>query len=241
MERTDPELLRDARILDSMVASASVGAPEFVLAVEVAGVQKSVAATAVRYAKVLSDIIRLVGTDVLNAGALVVEIGGGYGGQAGIVLARFPHISSWAICDLPPAELLQMKYAWATLPPDLAAKVHRCPMPHTHVGNISILISNYALSELGDLLRRDYIDGLVPHASYGYFIWNAGDTNWIVDALTSAGRANIEVRPEEPRTSAHNMVVTWGPSQPSRTHAATWAQLVRSANAHAFGSCNSVY
>ena len=115
--------------------------------------------------------------------------------------------------DIPPVERLAMKYLDSVLPSSyLTNKVRVRPV----IGNnsdyeIDLLISNYALSELEENVRMQYVHTLISRARYGYITWNEYDTEWLLDTLEKYNKSNIAVREEWPQTSISNCIITWGP------------------------------
>jgi hypothetical protein len=160
-----------------------------------------------RYLKVLSDLERLFGD---LTGKRIVEIGVGYGGQARLVLERWP-VQSYTLVDLEPALQLAQRYLTSSgedktlvfLPPDRVARA-----------DYDLCISNYAFSELGRKFQDKYAKSLVRTSGRGYLTCNFisgvhGIDSWSKEKL---GRlhAGAHWLPEEPLTFEGNAILVWG-------------------------------
>ncbi len=116
--------------------------------------------TTLRYVYVLGDLIKRFGSlDGLD----IIEIGGGYGGQAKIIHALFKP-KSYTMIDLPAALALQQKYL-AGLPIDFDS-----------IGALTkhsdLVISNYAFSECARPVQRMYAACVLTRAKCGYLTCN---------------------------------------------------------------------
>ena len=104
----------------------------------------------------------------------IIEIGGGYGGLC-LFLYEISKlfnvkINSYSMFDLPEVKLLQKKYL---------ETLNITNVNYESTDNIqnlrpnSFLISNYALTEINENLRRDYIENVLkPYTSHGFICWN---------------------------------------------------------------------
>ena len=119
--------------------------------------------TTLRYMKVLSDLELMFGD---LAGLHVVEIGGGYGGQCRLILARFS-LASYTIFDLPEAGALTRTYLKALEIADVLINP-----PPTIDRPVDLVLSNYALSEVRRSMQEHYLESVVRTAPRGYMIWN---------------------------------------------------------------------
>ena len=121
------------------------------------------------HALLIIDYMRRISLNNIN----IVEVGGGYGGEAFFISKLAPlfniNISSYTIIDLHEASLLAEKYL----------KAHNINVKTTQLSNCgtlrenSFLISNYALSELTIELQKKYVDQILyPYISHGFLTWN---------------------------------------------------------------------
>jgi putative sugar O-methyltransferase len=118
-----------------------------------------------RYMKVLGDLSMHFGClDSLR----IVEIGGGYGGQCGIIKSIY-RVGSYTILDLPIVLRLQNRYlnalgvdgvTFASL--DELTKPLEC----------DLVISNYAVSECIKSVTDEYLRKVILHAPRGYLTNN---------------------------------------------------------------------
>jgi hypothetical protein len=163
--------------------------------------------TTIRYMFVHNELIKHFGT---LDGFKVVEIGGGFGGQAAVSRALNSTLN-WHIYDLPKVSELQEKF------------LQRCGLgPVSFHSGLKIeeskgdlLISNYALSEVSRELQMEYINKVVLNCSRGYMAWNllseienAGLTvNEVLELIPGASKVD-----EVPLSHQGNVVITWGTS-----------------------------
>jgi hypothetical protein len=138
----------------------------------------------------------------------VIEIGGGFGGQAA-VSKTLNSTLNWHIYDLPSVSVLQEKF------------LQRCGLGQVsfHSGlNIleskgDLLISNYALSEVSRELQLEYMNKVVLNCPRGYMAWNllseienGGLTvNEVLELIPGASKVD-----EVPLSHKGNVVITWG-------------------------------
>ena len=120
--------------------------------------------TTLRYIKTLMDIISR-GVD-LN-GKDIVEIGGGYGGQALILYSFFPAIKSYTILDLESAAKLQTKYM--ALHPVTNFVATSLDVFEERQYGYDFVMSNYAFSELKKEMQDQYLEKIIRNSAYGYF------------------------------------------------------------------------
>lgn len=110
-----------------------------------------------QYMTVLCRIIELFGP---LDGSRICEIGGGYGGQAKVILDNYIP-SCYHMIDLPEPLALQQRYL-SGYPVDLFTE----PTKH----NYDLVISNYAISEIPD--NKLYIDEVLRKSVHGYITCN---------------------------------------------------------------------
>jgi hypothetical protein len=166
-----------------------------------------------RYLKVLSDICLLFPDLSQDKSVSIIEVGGGYGGQA-YVLAHYFRSLTYTIIDLPEAGALQAAYL-RRLAPDL--RLTTATPDDIAAGRRSDLaISNYALSECRKDQAADYTTAVLNQAPRGYLTCNFNDArcpsrheleSWI-SAATSAYA-------ETPLTWMGNYLLTWGATKPA--------------------------
>jgi putative sugar O-methyltransferase len=98
----------------------------------------------------------------------IVEIGGGYGGQAKIITDYF-NIKQYDIIDLKEATLLQSKY------------IEKLNIPNTQVytsdtydknNTYDLVISCYALTEVIEPLQTEYVNSIVLNSKHGFISCN---------------------------------------------------------------------
>lgn len=139
----------------------------------------------------------------------VIEIGGGFGGQAAVSLTLNPNLS-WTIFDLPEVLRLQEKYLHATNPDVKVTFQTGLEITKTHG---DFLISNYALSEISRDLQLKYFELVISNCTKGYMAWNT------ISEVENGGLALSEVLElipgsnyvdEVPLSSPGNVIVYWG-------------------------------
>lgn len=115
--------------------------------------------TTIRYIKTVIDLFRNFGP--LN-GAVIAEIGAGYGGLCKI----FHHVfkpSDYFIFDLPEAQALQNKFL---------SKFGVIPVNNEYPEHIDLLIAMYSWSELSDELQVEYLERVIMKAKNCYIMLN---------------------------------------------------------------------
>jgi hypothetical protein len=116
--------------------------------------------TTLRYIKVLMDILKL---DFDLNGKSVVEIGGGYGGQA-LVLSKFFEFENYTILDLKTASMVQKRYLL-----EAGFSANTGTIDDFEERNYDFVISNYAFSEISKTYQDVYLDRVIRRSSSGYF------------------------------------------------------------------------
>lgn len=117
--------------------------------------------TTVRYIKVLLDILSLK-CDLNDK--KVVEIGGGYGGQA-LILSKFFNFKSYTILDLESVNKLQNKY----LTVNGVKNSNAATVESIQNEDWDFVISNYAFSELNKSFQDLYLNKVIKLSKFGYF------------------------------------------------------------------------
>lgn len=171
-----------------------------------------------RYLKVLSDLVVMF-PDIIQATELdVVEIGGGYGGQARIIACWF-RLSSYTIIDLPEALRLQRSYL-QDLCPDLPVVYRRHDECEDFVG-ANLAISNYAISECRRPYARRYVETVLNKCDDGYLTGNYVNSSCptMGDFLAWLDK-DCQIDVEKPKTAARNYLLTWRSDPEGRSDAA---------------------
>lgn len=152
--------------------------------------------TCIRYLYHAFEIVDMLGKEPLP----IVEIGAGYGGLAVAIdfvcKMRGIKVPKYIILDLPNMQKLQEFYLNKF---ELGFPVE---FP-TSISEPCFLVSNYALSEIGESIRQMYIETVVkPYAKYGFLVWNAESG---FDVFTELYTTTI--REEFPQTGACNKII----------------------------------
>ena len=162
--------------------------------------------TTIRYVYFHTELERLFGD---LTGLKVIEIGGGFGGQAAVSTTLNSKIE-WRIFDLPEVLLLQQKYLAEANP---GANIIFCSGLEINDTKGDLLLSNYALSEISRDLQVEYVNKIVLKCKKGYMAWNdisevqSGGLSLLeVLALIPGSRVDDEV----PLSSAGNKIISWG-------------------------------
>lgn len=167
-----------------------------------------------RYIKVAGDLITLFG-DLSDK--IVVEIGGGYGGQCK-VLFDATSFREYIIIDLLESCLLGEKYLNL-----LNVKKFQFFNAHNILNSpildkqYDLLISNYAFSELSKDEQILYIDNFINRAKCGYMICNFTSDYFGLSSLTlkeiisliSRVNREVQVLDEIPNTFPNNVLIVW--------------------------------
>jgi cyclopropane fatty-acyl-phospholipid synthase-like methyltransferase len=119
-------------------------------------------ATGCRYLKIMAECVNLYGS--LN-GMKILEIGGGYGGLARMILNVFPDVQ-YMLLDFPETMDLQKRFVGRELP------CYNCEAESfSNVPTVDLLISSYAFSEVSAAGRSKFVP-VISEASHGYFVWS---------------------------------------------------------------------
>lgn len=126
----------------------------------------------VRYIKNCWDILNHFGLENLsNKDLKIVEIGGGYGGMCTVVDALLG-FSKYYIFDLKEVNMLQSKYLSKSILSGEALTIVSEECPVFNAGDIDLLISTHALSEVPYNLQIRYIENVVSKCKSFYIEWN---------------------------------------------------------------------
>jgi hypothetical protein len=142
----------------------------------------------------------------------VLEIGGGFGGQAAVSTYLTPNLV-WSIYDLPEVTHLQNKFM-RMLNPKAAISYLSGTKIIENSGDL--LISNYALSEVSRKLQLEYFSKVIRNCPMGFMAWNliserSGDGLSIKEVLDLI--PNSLAIDEYPLTDSGNKFIVWGHSQ----------------------------
>lgn len=196
------QILEDGLL--TVLKSDSIGNPQ---KYSYQGIKIPLSPTTLRYLKVASDLKLLFGSKL----GCVAEIGGGYGGQA-LVNDQLLDVRHVRIFDLPIVNKLINRY--------LNSYLFHGAYETTFINNESenkydLAISNYAFSELPEMVQRIYIKKVLSKSSRGYLTMNSG-----LGGKRSSGKLSIgelkdllpefEVFEENPLTSQFNYIICWG-------------------------------
>ena len=162
--------------------------------------------TTIRYMYVHLQLKKYFGS---LEGYRIIEIGGGFGGQAALSTSLATGLQ-WHIYDLPSVIKLQRKFI-ETL--GLSSKVSFSSGLELESKSGDLLVSNYALSEISRKLQMEYISSVLLNCPRGYMTWNLiserNGGGLTVDELLSL-IPNSVAYDEVPLTDAGNKVIAWG-------------------------------
>jgi putative sugar O-methyltransferase len=164
--------------------------------------------TTLRYIAVATDIRREFGNSNLKR---IVEIGGGYGGQAAI-LRRLNMWEEYFIFDLPEVQVLIQRYLSF-----IGIGMIDFPKISTLDSyEYDLVISNYAFSELPRKIQDIYLEKVILKARRGFMLMNSGKNNVTgrSDGKISVEELqriipNLRELPEIPLTSPDNYLLVW--------------------------------
>jgi hypothetical protein len=162
----------------------------------------TVSPTTLRYLKVLADLVTLFGP---LAGLNVVEVGGGYGGQARLVRAFFPTVK-YTIFDLPEPLALTRKYLERSGIVDDVTYIACSKSDDVPSLGGDLFLSNYALSELARDWFDAYVERVARGCTRGYITGNAQEAT----TFRSLEAVNPERIDERPLTGSDNFICVWG-------------------------------
>ena len=138
----------------------------------------------------------------------IIEIGGGYGGLCFFIykIASLYNIeiNSYSIFDLLEPSVLQQKYLSALN----IENVNCCQLDNfSNLKNNSVLISNYAFSEISRELQTQYIEKVInPYTTYGFLAWN------FIPVYNFVNNSTITSEREYPSTGNYNYYVRFHPN-----------------------------
>lgn len=161
--------------------------------------------TTIRYMYVHLRLRNLFGS---LGGYRIIEIGGGFGGQAALSISLESDLH-WRIYDLPSVIKLQQKF---TDDLGLSTKMSFSSGLELESNSGDLLISNYALSEISRNLQMEYISSVIQNCPRGYMTWNLisernGDGLSVVEVLGLI--PNSIAFDEFPLTDEGNKIIVW--------------------------------
>jgi hypothetical protein len=166
----------------------------------------SLSPTTIRYMYVHLRLRSLFGS---LDGYRIIEIGGGFGGQAALSTSLESNLH-WRIYDLPSVIKLQKKFTDSL---GLSTKMSFSSGLDLESNSGDLLISNYALSEISRNLQMEYISSVIQNCPRGYMTWNLisernGDGLSVVEVLGLI--PNSMAFDEFPLTDEGNKIIVWG-------------------------------
>lgn len=167
----------------------------------------NVSPTTLRYLKVAADLKSHFDQDF---GEEIVEIGGGYGGQALITDSLFS-INKYRIFDIPEVNQLISKYLESYL---LNGSYSVTTLNKSTAEEYDLVISNYAFSELPSHLQKMYIEKVLSNAKRGYLTMNSGRGQERTTGKLSIDELrdllpSFETYEEKPQTGSNNYIIVW--------------------------------
>jgi hypothetical protein len=193
VRRIKPSLLDS---IDYFAENDSIGDP---VTFNYGGTVGEISPTTLRYVKVAADIGHFFG----SPGDEVVEVGGGYGGQALILKVIYPELR-YTIIDLPEPLALARKFL-GRLGVE-GVRYLTMDEARSWAGGADFFLSNYALTECVPDVHRFYVEHVALGCLRGYVTGNA--------QRESTERFLERLRPivydERPLTGVGNFLLTWG-------------------------------
>ena len=141
----------------------------------------------------------------------ICEIGVGYGGQARIILAKFPQVASYTLIDLQSALNLSEKYL--SYFSDIQADLRLKTLDNLGDDDYDLVISNYAFSELSRAIQELYLAKIINRSKHGYITYNdissANLASYKISEYKNLIHKNIKILEEVPQTHPLNKIVVW--------------------------------
>lgn len=159
-----------------------------------------VSPTTLRYAYVAVELDKRF---AIPPAAHVVEVGGGYGGQARLLDGLFG--TRHTIIDLPEPCRLAERYLNMYAITDVEFIDALDPSPRARGG--FLFLSNYALTECAPLIVRSYVERFALHCQHGYITGNA--QRELLTELLASKHPKFEAERPVPSEFSDNFVCTW--------------------------------
>lgn len=154
--------------------------------------------TTLQYIYVCNRVETLFGS---LKGLNIIEIGGGYGGQAKIIKDYSGYVS-YSIVDIYEPGLLQKKYLSKF---NIEANIYE-PDAYPVGPTYDLCISNYALSEVTEPLKTQYVRDILLNSTHGYITCN-GPIH-AIDELRDKFPA-LKITPDIEGERKENFIITW--------------------------------
>jgi len=166
--------------------------------------ERLISPTSLRYMKVTLDILNLLNGEKINN---IVEIGGGYGGQALMLSLLFVQKGSFTIFDLPEVNKLINKFTKLTF---IDSLVNTKNFVDEEI-NYDLFISNYALSELSRKNADLYLKKVLSRSKHGYITFNnIGDNDSVSkEEICKFIPKEFVVVEENPIMSQGGVIIKW--------------------------------
>ena len=159
--------------------------------------------TTLRYIKVLCDLIKLCNFDK-NKVYNIIEIGGGYGGQASIIKQYLPNCN-YSIVDLEEVTILQKMYL-STLGFNDIKYYTLEDIKNKDFETYDLCISCFALNECFRDTQQIYLDNIVYQSSMGYI---SGVYTEIGYEEVAKPIKNVSITDYEPNTGHDCKIISW--------------------------------
>lgn len=175
---------------------------------------RKISPTMLRYAAISRDLGRRFQMHHAN----VVEIGCGFGGQRKVIWDHYESGGLYVAIDIQPMRNVAERYM-----DQMGVPAHFAPcesgnlLPFKGSWSNTLLISNYALSEMERATQEMYFDKVIRHCPRGYMLCNNPDKDF--DSMTTTELAEsveqytgkkCRVEDERPKTGEGIKLLTWG-------------------------------
>ena len=175
----------------------------------------SISPSTIRYIKVVFDLLAMNILDLDSQLYKIVEIGGGYGGQATVLFDMDWRIPlEFTMIDLKEALALQRKYLGNTIPNAKVDYISPTETEFLRESKFDLVISNYAFSECNREIQTQYIQDVIKNCKHGYITWNFISKQHGIDSLSieefkAMLPFSINEMDEMPATGFNNKILWW--------------------------------
>tara|TARA_B100000886_G_C20383004_1_gene474759 strand:+ start:125 stop:952 length:828 start_codon:yes stop_codon:yes gene_type:complete len=165
---------------------------------------RALSPTSLRYIKVALEIIDLIQGKKINS---IVEIGGGYGGQALLLSPLLKKEGIYTIFDLEEVTKLIAKFASMTFIDNRISLKNKIDIEKEY----DLFISNYALSELTKTHANQYLKKVLSKSRHGYITYNnPGDNDSLeIHDITEHINYEYSIIDECPLMSNGGVIIKW--------------------------------
>lgn len=175
---------------------------------DIQGREISLSPTTIRYAKVLCDILSMFGTEGINS---IAEIGIGYGGQCRLICRKIPG-AMYTLIDLP--EVIGLAEKFLSRYDECSSNIRYFDGGHMYTDDdYSLVISNYAFSELNRAVQDEYLSKVILKSERGYITYNRLGHDrmggYSDDELLRKIPGSVRLD-ERPLTCEGNCIIAWG-------------------------------